>query len=123
MGKRTTKSWDKKQERRLRSYLKANGYLYICSKGSHDKYRSRSGLGFKYQCNLVNGTGIIDCDFINSDNEGHIFIKLVNRGDKEFSVTSNAAIAQGIFLEYGITDDDDAKATRNGGFGSTDKNE
>ena len=83
----------------------------------------RSGLGFKYQCNLVNGTGIIDCDFINSDNEGHIFIKLVNRGDKEFSVTSNAAIAQGIFLEYGITDDDDAKATRNGGFGSTDKNE
>lgn len=49
--------------------------------------------------------------------------KLVNRGDKEFSVTSNAAIAQGIFLEYGITDDDDAKATRNGGFGSTDKNE
>lgn len=36
---------------------------------------------------------------------------------------SNAAIAQGIFLEYGITDDDDAKATRNGGFGSTDKNE
>ena len=83
----------------------------------------RSGLGFKYQCNLVNGTGIIDCDFINSDNEGHIFIKLVNRGDKEFSVTSNAAIAQGIFLEYGITEDDHVEATRNGGFGSTDKNE
>lgn len=80
----------------------------------------RSGLGFKYQCNLVNGTGIIDCDFINSDNEGHIFIKLVNRGDKEFSVTSNAAIAQGIFLEYGITEDDHVEATRNGGFGSTD---
>ena len=83
----------------------------------------RSGLGFKYQCNLVNGTGIIDCDFINSDNEGHIFIKLVNRGDKEFSVTSNAAIAQGIFLEYGITEDDHVEATRNGGFGSTGKNE
>ena len=81
----------------------------------------RSGLGFKYQCNLVNGTGIIDCDFINSDNEGHIFIKLVNHGDKEFSITSNAAIAQGIFLEYGITEDDHVEATRNGGFGSTDK--
>ena len=40
MGKRTTKSWDKKQERRLRSYLRANGYLYVCSKGGHDKYRS-----------------------------------------------------------------------------------
>ena len=81
----------------------------------------RSGLGFKYQCNLVNGTGIIDCDFVNSDNEGHIFIKLVNRGDKEFSVTSNAAIAQGIFLEYGITEDGHVEATRNGGFGSTEK--
>ena len=41
MGKRTTKSWDKRQERRLRSYLKANGYLYFCSKGGHDKYRSQ----------------------------------------------------------------------------------
>lgn len=41
MGKKTTKSWDKKQERKLRSYLKANGYLYVCSKGSHDKFRSQ----------------------------------------------------------------------------------
>lgn len=40
MGKKTTKSWDKRQERRLRSYIRANGYLYVCSKGSHDKYRS-----------------------------------------------------------------------------------
>ncbi len=28
------------------------------------KIYPRSGLGFKYQCNLVNGTGIIDCDFL-----------------------------------------------------------
>ena len=27
--------------------------------------------------------------------------------------------AQGIFLEYGITEDDDTEAVRNGGFGST----
>ena len=81
----------------------------------------RSGLGFKYQAALSNTLGIIDADFINSDNEGHIFIKLVNRGDKEFSVTSNTAIAQGIFLEYGITEDDHVEVTRNGGFGSTDK--
>lgn len=83
----------------------------------------RSGLGFKYQCGLANSIGIIDCDFANSDNEGHIFIKLVNRGDKEFSVTSNSAIAQGIFLEYGITEDDHVETARNGGFGSTDKKE
>lgn len=41
MGKRTTKSWDKRQERKLRSYLRANGYLYVCSKGGHDKFRSQ----------------------------------------------------------------------------------
>lgn len=41
MGKRTTKSWDKRQERKLRSYLRTNGYLYVCSKGGHDKYRSQ----------------------------------------------------------------------------------
>ena len=40
MGKRTTKSWDKHQERKLRSYLKANGYLHVNSTGGHKKYRS-----------------------------------------------------------------------------------
>ena len=40
-----------------------------------------------------------------------------------FRVKNNEAFVQGIFFEYGITDDDDAKATRNGGFGSTDKKE
>lgn len=83
----------------------------------------RSGLGFKYQAQLANSTAVVDCDYINSDNEGHIFIKLVNRGDKEFSVTSNTAISQGIFLEYGITEDDHVETERNGGFGSTDKKE
>jgi len=28
---------------------------------------------------------------------------------------------QGIFVEYGITEDDDATTVRNGGFGSTTK--
>lgn len=81
----------------------------------------RSGLGFKYQANLVNGTGIIDSDFSFSDNEGHIMIKMVNRGDKEFSVKEGEGFAQGIFLPYGITVDDGCDGVRNGGFGSTGK--
>lgn len=40
MGKRTTKSWDKRQERKLRSYLNTNGYEFINSTGGHKKYRS-----------------------------------------------------------------------------------
>ena len=81
----------------------------------------RSGLGFKYQANLVNGTGILDSDYAYSNNEGHIMIKLVNRGDKPFSVKEGEGFAQGIFLPYGITVDDDCDGVRNGGFGSTGK--
>ncbi|MCB6314277.1 hypothetical protein LI253_18730, partial [Gordonibacter pamelaeae] len=36
----------------------------------------RSGLGFKYRLQLNNTVGIIDSDYFNSDNEGHIFIKI-----------------------------------------------
>ena len=79
----------------------------------------RSGLGFKYQINLCNEVGIVDSDYSNSDNEGHIFIKLVNRGDKPVTINFGEAFAQGIFLPYGITVDDDTEGIRNGGFGST----
>ena len=81
----------------------------------------RSGLGCKYQANLVNGTAILDSDYYYSDNEGHIKIKLVNRGSKEFSIKEGEGFAQGIFLPYGITIDDDCDGIRNGGFGSTTK--
>ena len=79
----------------------------------------RSSLGFKYQIGLANTTGIIDSDYINADNEGHIMIKLVNRGDKVYSAECGDKIAQGIFLPYGITIDDNTDMERNGGFGST----
>ena len=38
----------------------------------------RSSLGFKYRCQLDNTVGIIDSDYYESDNEGHIFIKITN---------------------------------------------
>lgn len=49
-------------------------------------------------------------------------IKLVNRGDKSVHINLGDAFAQGIFMEYGITEDDRVETSRNGGFGSTDKN-
>ncbi len=81
----------------------------------------RSGLGFKYRLQLNNTVGIIDSDYFNSDNEGHMFIKLTNDSNegKSLEVTKGSGFAQGIFLEYGITVDDDAEGVRNGGFGST----
>lgn len=48
--------------------------------------------------------------------------KLVNRGDKSVHINLGDAFAQGIFMEYGITEDDRVETFRNGGFGSTDKN-
>lgn len=82
----------------------------------------RSGLGFKYREMLSNTVGIIDADYYYSDNEGHIFAKIVNAGDKPLHIKSGDGFMQGIFVEYGIVEDDHVETTRNGGVGSTDKN-
>ena len=83
----------------------------------------RSGLGFKYRLQLNNTVGIIDSDYFYSDNEGHIFAKITNDSNegKTVTVASGTGFMQGIFLEYGITTDDDTEGIRNGGLGSTTK--
>jgi dUTP pyrophosphatase len=81
----------------------------------------RSSLGFKYRLQLNNTVGIIDSDYYYSDNEGHIFAKITNDSNEKKIVEIKAGdgFMQGIFVQYGITVDDDAKGVRNGGFGST----
>ena len=83
----------------------------------------RSGLGFKYRLQLNNTVGIIDSDYFYSDNEGHIFAKLTNdtNEEKTLEIAAGTGFMQGIFVEYGITVDDDVTDVRNGGFGSTTK--
>ena len=83
----------------------------------------RSGLGFKYRLQLNNTVGVIDSDYFGSDNEGHIMIKMTNCSNegKTISVAAGEGFAQGIFMPYGITIDDDVTDIRNGGFGSTTK--
>ena len=82
----------------------------------------RSGLGFKFRLQLNNTVGIIDSDYFYSENEGHIFAKITNdtNEEKTIELEAGAGFMQGIFVEYGITMDDDVKTVRNGGFGSTD---
>lgn len=84
----------------------------------------RSGLGFKFRLQLNNTVGIIDSDYFYSDNEGHIFVKLTNDSNEGKILNVNAGIAfmQGIFVEYGLTYDDEVEEVRNGGLGSTTKN-
>ena len=81
----------------------------------------RSSLGFKYRLQLNNTVGIIDSDYFYSDNEGHIFSKITNDSNenKTLTIPADTGFMQGIFVEYGITVDDDATEIRNGGFGST----
>ena len=67
--------------------------------------------------------GIIDGDYSNSDNEGHIFIKITNdtRDNKTVTINKGDGIAQGIITQFFVADDDRADGIRNGGFGSTTK--
>ena len=83
----------------------------------------RSGLGFKYKVQLNNTVGIIDSDYYYSDNEGHIKIRITNDNNenKTLHLEAGKGFAQGIFFQYGITEDDETSEVRNGGLGSTDK--
>lgn len=109
----------------------------------------RSGMGFKSRLALANTSGIIDADYCDSSNEGHIFVKLCYDGVEpsarmekvesedgkvefkcirpektkyaELVIKQGDKFVQGIMIEYGISEDDEVTAERNGGFGSTGK--
>lgn len=83
----------------------------------------RSGLGCKFRLQLDNTVGDIDCDYWESDNEGHIFAKLTNDGKegKRVDVAAGERFMQGILLPYRKVDGDNCQTPRNGGQGSTGK--
>lgn len=90
-----------------------NGWFLMCC--------PRSGLGFKFRLRLDNTVGIIDSDYFGADNEGHIMIRVTNESNsgKILELKQGDAFAQGIFIPFGITVDDNAADKRTGGFGST----
>ena len=61
--------------------------------------------------------------FNNHNNEGHIFVKLINDSDiaSPINLKKGDAFCQGIFMPYGITLDDDVSEIRHGGLGSTSR--
>ena len=81
----------------------------------------RSSLGFKYGIKLSNTVGVIDADYCDSDNEGHIIISLENPSDRDVMLEAGKPFAQGIIVKYEIPEGAKSDAYRNGGFGSTDK--
>lgn len=81
----------------------------------------RSSSGIKKGLNFLNGTGIIDSDYQNAENEGNITLAFRNTSDKTQTFEAGERIAQGIFVRYNIVEDDDATNQRIGGIGSTGK--
>lgn len=80
----------------------------------------RSGLSTKFRLIPKNLTAVIDSDYYNADNEGHIHMCMVNDGDKVVTVERGQAFCQGVFTKYYTVMNDAANGTRFGGFGSTD---
>lgn len=96
----------------IKVYMDIPWYLKLCPK---------SGLSFEYPLVLVDTIGIIDSDYYNTKNEGHIYAKIKNESNKKCFLNFNDKYMQGIFCRYGLKNDDadDPKSVRNGGFGST----
>lgn len=98
----------------LKAYMQINEYLGI---------HIRSGLSIKKSVALINGQGIIDADYYNNpDNEGHIMIAVINLNKEPIIIEQGMRVAQGVFYNYLLADDDNANqigAVRIGGMGST----
>lgn len=83
----------------------------------------RGSMGFKYNVRMCNQVGVVDADYYNNiNNEGHMWIRIQNEGDKDYVVKKGEGMIQGIFMKYLKTNDDvESENERNGGFGSTNK--
>jgi len=80
----------------------------------------RSSIGIKRRLVIPNSIGVIDADYVdNPENEGEIFVALWNIGDQPQILQPNDRIAQGIFVPYATTAEDQPGDTRTGGIGST----
>ena len=108
------------------SYIIPTGIRWVCDK-EEDKNKvlqlyPRSGIGFRTGVRLMNTVGIIDADYWEGNNEGHIMVKLYNPMDSYMRVKDGEAIVQGVITEYHTCDDEEEIVEkRTGGMGSTDK--
>src|SRR5699024_4675471 len=69
---------------------------------------------------LSTGVSIFYSDYYNNeDNEGHIFIPFINLSQDDYMIEPGDRVAQGVFMNFNLVDDDIADGKRNGGFGST----
>lgn len=99
----------------LKVFMPENEYLMLVN---------RSSSPMKHNLSLPNGIGIIDADYYNNENnEGEIFVQLINYGMADYEIKKGDRIAQGIFSVYQtINDEHHEFDERTGGFGSSGSN-
>lgn len=96
----------------LKVYMQEDEYLKIYNRSSNPLKR------FLW---LPNGVGIVDADYYNNEqNEGHLYVQLLNFGLFDQKIEKGERIAQGIFGTFLKVDNDQGGSSeRTGGFGSS----
>ena len=109
-----------------------SGVRWVCD-NEEDKNKvlqiyPRSGIGFRTGMRLMNTVGIIDADYYNADNEGHILINIYNPMNLHSTPTGNIqiksgeAIVQGVITKfYTCDDEEEVTKERKSGIGSTNE--
>lgn len=81
----------------------------------------RSSMG-KQPIMIANSQGWVESSYYNNENnDGNIGIRLFNLGETVYTVHTGDRIAQGMFVKYLTTENDEVTTPRVGGFGSTGK--
>lgn len=97
----------------VKAYFLPDEMLILANRSSNPK---KKGLI------LVNGIGIVECDYADSDeNEGELAFAFMNITNKPVTIEKGEKLGQGIFVKFLTTDDDNAEGKRCGGWGSTGK--
>lgn len=95
----------------IKAYMPNNEFLMLVNRSSNPK---------KKKLVIPNSMGIIDADYVdNPDNEGEMFFAFYNLSNDPITLKKGEKMGQGIFINFGITDNDNAEGERIGGFGST----
>lgn len=98
----------------IKAYMQEDEYLQIVNRSSNPLKRFLA---------VPNSIGIIDQDYYNNaDNEGHIYVQMINFGLIDQKIQKGDRIAQGIFTKFLKSDDDQGgMSQRTGGFGSSNE--
>lgn len=104
----------------LRPVLVSTGVKVKLEADCYLSISARSSLPRNSLLMIANAPGIIDADYYNnSQNEGEIFIQLINLSPYDIIIKQGDKIAQGVIHRYIQVEDDDSLGEREGGFGST----